>query len=249
MVRLVFLISVLLLPLGSRAGIVAIIIDDIGYNYRESLKAIQLPPEITLSVLPDSPHAVDMVSRAKEHGHELMLHVPMQSVSKGQAHEPNVLNTGMDEHAVREMLEAQLDRFPEMVGINNHQGSLLTQKEEPMTWVMQVLLERGDLYFVDSRTHSQTVAGEMARRMGVPESDRDVFLDPNGNDAKSIARSVQRVLETVEKDGFALAIGHPFPHTIQAIKRLRRELLARGHTLVKASSYIQQQEVSRWSQR
>ncbi len=248
MPRLILLISALLLSSGSRAGIVSIIIDDIGYNYRESLKAIQLPPEVTLSVLPDSPYAYEMVARAQSTGHELMLHMPMQAMAKGQTHEPNILTLAQDEDEFRQMLEAALDNFPEVLGLNNHQGSLLTQQPEQMSWLMQVLLERGNLYFVDSRTHKGTVAGEMARRMGVPQSDRNVFLDPQGNDAVSIAKSVRKVLATVEREGFALAIGHPFPHTISAIKRLRRELLARGHTLVHVSTYIQEKEAALWQQ-
>ena len=248
MPALIFFISALLLPLSGNAGVVSIVIDDIGYNYEQSLLATRLPPDVTLSVLPDSPYAREMAERAKNRGHELMAHIPMQSVSKGQAHEPNILHMDLDEWELRTMLESQLDSLPEAVGINNHQGSLLTRHPGHMRWVMQILLERGNLYFLDSRTHHKTVAGDMALQMGVPQARRDVFLDPQGNDAASINKQMNKVLATVEREGFALAIGHPFPLTVKAIKRLRQVLLSRGHMLVSTSEYIQLQEATLWLQ-
>ncbi len=237
-----------LLPVSSAAGVVSIIIDDIGYSYKRSVDAIGLPPEVTLSILPHSPFAREMVERAESAGHEIMLHVPMQSMGHGQGHEPDILNVEMGEARLREILNRQLDIIPEALGINNHQGSLLTRHPGHMTWVMQVLLERGNLYFVDSRTHHKTVAGDVARQMGVPASDRDVFLDPQGNDKGSIDVQVKKVLATVEREGFALVIAHPFPHTIRAIRRLTRLLHERGYTLVHTSEYIRLQEAERWLQ-
>ena len=64
-------------------------------------------------------------------------------------------------------------------GVNNHMGSLLTRHPGHMLWLMRTLQQHGEnpLFFVDSRTTVATVARRLAVENGVPNTDRNVFLD------------------------------------------------------------------------
>src|SRR5690606_23829095 len=105
-----------------------------------------------------------------------------------------------------------LAAVPHVRGVNNHMGSLITRHPGHMTWLMQDLARDG-LFFVDSYTHPQSVALEMAREGGVPAARRDVFLD-HVAEPEAIAHQFRRLLARARSDGHAIGIGHPYPATL-----------------------------------
>jgi polysaccharide deacetylase 2 family uncharacterized protein YibQ len=82
----------------------------------------------------------------------------------------------MDERSLTTTLRRALQSIPYVQGVNNHMGSLLTQRLRPMDWVMKELY-RYPVYFVDSRTIASSVAGNVAEAYQIPTMTRDVFLD------------------------------------------------------------------------
>ncbi|RUM93528.1 MAG: divergent polysaccharide deacetylase family protein [Thiothrix sp.] len=225
----------------AHAGIIAIIIDDIGYNYSAGQKSAALHPSITLSVLPATPFARKLTNDLSLRGHELMLHIPMQAQLTKAPKEPVVLTENMHELEYKAQIEAYLHEFPEVSGVNNHMGSLLTQKPKQMEWLMEVLSAQGFLYFVDSRTHKKTVAERIASKFTINNARRDVFLDHGKNRIKSdwVWSQVRKLEHKAERNGFALAIGHPHPKTLAVLQKALPWLEAQGHTIVPISRYIQ----------
>ncbi|MEJ2633032.1 MAG: divergent polysaccharide deacetylase family protein [Acidihalobacter sp.] len=229
--------------LSAQAAEVAIIIDDLGYEHLPSKRAVDLPGPVTLAFLPHTPYADVLAKRALREGKQIMLHLPMQSVAP-HALGPGGLTLAMGRADFARTLRDDLASLPHVSGINNHMGSLLTQHPGDMDWLMKDIAGIGGLYFVDSRTTPNSVALDEARRMGVPATSRNIFLDAIPDDADFVRKQLRELIHIARRDGTAVAIGHPYPTTLDvlatAIPRLREE----GIRLVPVSRIIAAQSRS-----
>jgi polysaccharide deacetylase 2 family uncharacterized protein YibQ/copper chaperone CopZ len=163
---------------------IAIVIDDMGIDKKRSASVIALPAPLTLSFLTYATGLKRQTRAARAAGHELLLHIPMEPRGKNVDPGSNVLLGALPAKELRRRLAWGFDRFGSYVGVNNHMGSKFTADRAAMTVVMEEVKRRG-LLFLDSRTVSGTVGSALARRMGVPFADRNVFLD-NQNDPASV---------------------------------------------------------------
>ena len=214
----------------------AIILDDLG-NDRAAAEAIfALSCPITLSVLPNHPHSAEIAEEAHRRGYEVMLHLPMQSLANEKP-EPQELRPGMSAGDVAALVDQLLQTVPDVAGVNNHQGSQSTADAELMNELMPVLREH-NLFYVDSRTTAATIAYDTAQRAGVPSGFRNTpFLDDVAELAP-VRKQLQLALRNALQKGAAIAIGHPHPATLQALKEVLPEAKAQGIQLVFASELV-----------
>ncbi len=222
--------------------LLAVIIDDLGYSVDAARRAVALPAAVTLSLLPDAPHSAEVYRLLARSDHELMLHLPMQSVHGTAPREPVQFTQGLGRTGTIVRLAHLLARYPAVRGVNNHQGSLLTQRSAPMRWLMRGLRDFGGLYFVDSRTHRATVAERVAAELGVPHTRRDVFLDAEPHDPQAFARALRELARLAATRGTAVAIAHPHRESLAALAQALPRLAARGFRIVPVSAIIQRQE-------
>lgn len=215
---------------------IAIIIDDVGMDRKHSFEVAKMDAPLTLAFLPYAPDLQSVVDTAKAHGHELMIHMPMQAMDSKVSLGSIALREGMSDAEVDVQLDKAFASFDGYKGLNNHMGSRVTQNTSIMRRVMERLKER-DLYFVDSKTIGSSVAGDVARAYGLRTSDRDVFLDHVNNIdfVRSALRDVERV---ADRKGYAIAIGHPKAVTIQGLREWIPDAQARGYTIVFASKLV-----------
>ena len=225
---------------SSTTPVVAIIIDDLGNRLSWDRRALALPGPVALSFLPHTPHAKSLAGKAHAGGKEIMLHLPMESET-GQKLGPGGLTLHMTEQQLRQTTRKALESVPHVSGINNHMGSLMTRHPGAMSWLMDVVKERGGLFFVDSRTSDRTVAGRMAREKQLPTARRDVFLD-NIRKQSAIRKEFRRLLRLARKRGYAVGIGHPYPETMQVLKQELSRLSASGIRLIPVSRMVQMQK-------
>jgi hypothetical protein len=143
-----------------------------------------------------------------------------------------VLRSDTDEEIARTVIE-DLSTVPGAVGINNHMGSAATADPRVMRAVVRVLAERG-LFLLDSRTTEATVARRVADEAGLPAISRHVFLDSVAT-PPAVARSYRELLAKAKRDGVALAIGHPYPATLDLLERELPLLAEQGIRLVRVS--------------
>ncbi len=206
---------------------VAIIIDDIGYDQGLAEAFMDLDVPLTFSVLPESPFLAPITRQLKKKGYEIMLHLPMEpneypNVDPG----PGALLSHMPPDELIARLNRHLDRLPGIKGVNNHMGSRLTADSSKIYQVFTVLKKRG-LYFVDSRSTTETVAMPSARLFQLPFAERDVFLD-HLQEADFIRKQFKELAATAEKQGEAVGIAHPHALTISIFKteipRLRQRV-------------------------
>lgn len=228
----------LLAARASAEARLAIIIDDIGYNKVQSERAANLNGQFTLAILPFTPHGLTSAGIAHRNGKELMLHLPMATITNMPVGKGGLVS-GMTKEEFVKTVSQDLDSMQHIQGVNNHMGSRLTQETEPMRWLMELLQQRG-LYFVDSRTSAQTKALDIARQLGVPSIKRDVFLD-DINDTKAIQYQLNRAINFALQRGSAVAIGHPYPATLGVLEQAESTLSAQGVKLVYLSNLLEKQ--------
>ena len=219
--------------------IIAIVLDDLGNSLSAGRQALALPGKLTYAFLPQTPHAAGLSRQVHATARESIVHLPMQSLSDRPLG-PGGLTLDMDETQLRRTLAADLTSVPFAVGINNHMGSGYTADMPSMTQLMAALVERENMYFLDSRTHKSTVAELAARQAGVPTTRRDVFLDLRRDEAY-ISGQFNLLLAKAQRRGSAVAIGHPYPETLAVLKRRLPELEGLGVELVPLSRLIQRQ--------
>jgi polysaccharide deacetylase 2 family uncharacterized protein YibQ len=206
------------LPQQSPRPKVGIIIDDLGYDSSLANAFIELDIPLTLSVLPFTPKSKAIAQRARQAGRETMLHLPMEPINYPSVNPGDgVLLLSMDKETILEVLDDDLRQTPFIVGVNNHMGSRFTENEEKITIVLEELKKR-NLYFVDSRTTSGTVAFKAAKKMAMKAAKRDIFLD---NDLSEHALKIQmeRLLSLARHKGQAIGIGHPHRETLNLIRK------------------------------
>ena len=214
------------IPWEQAEGHLAILVDDVGRELHvlEQLHSLRFP--LSFAVLPASVYTAGVQLRLRSDRRryrEILLHLPMQPLDAARMYEGDeagetfLLQTD-DEKTLQAKLLAALDAVPAAVGVNNHMGSALTTDRAAMDALMPVLAER-NLFFVDSRTHHETVAETAAHAANVPTASRHVFLDNEVSHEAIEARLLEAAELSTEQP--VIAIGHP---SIELYDVLRRSL-------------------------
>jgi len=217
--------------------VVAIIIDDFGYDLNLAKRFMALDTKLTCAVLPHSVYFRQIAEQAQKEGHEVMLHQPMEPneypmIDPG----PGALLSSMSPDERIKQLNANIDLIPGVCGVNNHMGSKTTTMSDEMNQVFTVLKKRG-LFFIDSRTTAATLSMSSARLFKVPFAERDVFLDHVRN-ASEIRAQVEHLINIAEVHGKALGIGHPYEVTYEVLKKALPEMKKRVR-LISASEIVE----------
>ncbi len=218
-------------PVFAEAPRVAIIIDDLGYQLQAGQRAIALPGPLAFAVLPGTPQAAVLARAAHAIGKEVLLHLPLEAVSRRGGNEPGVITLDMTRAKLTETFTSALDSVPFAAGVNTHRGSLLTQHPGHMRWLMEAIVDREGLFFVDSYTTHHSIALQVAREAGIDATKRDVFLDPDPS-TETIARNFERMKRLARERGTVVAIGHPYPTTLDFLERELPKLANEGIELV-----------------
>jgi polysaccharide deacetylase 2 family uncharacterized protein YibQ len=216
---------------------IAIIIDDLGYERAAGERAIELPGPLAYAVLPGTPQAKHLADAAHAAGKEVLLHLPLQAQEHIEPAEPGSLLLDMSRIQFAAAFAADLQSVPHIIGINTHRGSLLTRHPGHMRWLMDEIVLRGNLFFIDSYTTAQSVALSIARENSVPSVKRDVFLDPDQL-PNTVEREFARLKKIARRQGFAVGIGHPYPATLDYLELTLPELVSEGYDLIRISDLI-----------
>jgi hypothetical protein len=214
----------------------AIIIDDLGARMSRLTSLAELDYKVTISVLPHLRNSTKLAKEAKALGFEVLLHLPMEPANSGNRPGKGALYTYMSREDIRRILDDNLADVPDIVGVNNHMGSKFTEDAAAMGVVLEVLAKR-DLFFIDSKTSPRSVVGKVAGQYGMRTASRDIFLD-NEQDKEYIKRQFDKFIRAVKRRGSAIAIGHPYPETIEVLKESQEELRQAGITVVKVSELL-----------
>ncbi len=203
----------------------AIVLDDWGYNTKNLDAILQIDKPVTLSVLPGLPYSTLVAQKAKGHGHEVMLHMPMEPKAKIRL-ELATLYTSMTDDEIRANLYKALQTVPGAAGINNHEGSKATEDHRLMGVVFGEL-KKNDMFFLDSLVTNYSVCESAAKAAGIRFIKRSIFID-NESDPSYIKKQFEKAMSLALRNGEAVAIGHDRPNTIAVLKEMIPVIESKG---------------------
>jgi len=218
---------------------IAIIIDDMGYDKKVGYGLIDLDMPLTFAFLPYSPFLNVLKKKAAKRGRVIMLHMPMEPKENVNGANPGkgALLTGMNKAEIKNFFLNALSRVDGAVGVNNHMGSLFTEDEAKVSDFLLCVKSKG-LFMLDSLTSPDSVIYPIAKNMMIPSLRRDVFLD-NVQTESAIQSQLDRLISISLKRGWAIGIAHPYPKTLEVLKKNEKKFIKKGIEIVPVSMFLQ----------
>jgi len=216
---------------------IAIVLDDLGIDKHRARRAIELPSAVTLAFLPYATELDEQTALARQRGHELLVHIPMQPHGHDSDPGPNALDIDLGIVEVRSRIGWNLKQFDGYLGVNNHMGSRFTESDQGMRLVAEAMRD-GGLLFLDSLTSAKSVGEQEARAAGVPTTRRDIFLD-NTDTAAEVEFRLTQTERVARETGSAVAIGHPRDATLSVLEAWIPKARAAGFVLVPLTAVVQ----------
>jgi len=184
----------------------AIVIDDVGYDYSTIKNLFELGIPLTFAIIPEQKKSKEYYDIISRKGFDVILHIPMEP-QKGKIFvEKNALLTSMNDDDLRKRIDRFIDEYPKATGANNHMGSLAVTDMRLMNIVIEELSKK-KMFWLDSMTSSKTITKEVCNIYNLDYFERNVFLD-NEKDYYSIKKSFEKLIVEAKKTGFAVGIGH-----------------------------------------
>lgn len=210
--------------------IICIVVDDLGVMHKGTERIVAMPGPLTLSWFPFASNLAEQVAGGAARGHEATLHMPMQSFSNSTYQTgPDPLRIDLPPAENIARLRAAIAAVPNVVGLNNHMGSVATHDAALMELVAHETREHSML-FLDSLTIGGSQGWRQAEAAGVPTASRDIFIDDKNN-AHLIQEQLAQIERSARTHGHVIAIGHPRPLTVDALEGWLPTLPQKGFVL------------------
>lgn len=193
-------------PNAARNAVLCIVFDDGGQNIEQLKKCIALPFPVTVAVMPRLAHSAESAALVRKSGNEVILHQPMQAINLNVNPGAGAILPEMTGGEIAATLAQNIAEIAPISGMNNHEGSLITEDEVSMSYVLETLHQKG-IYFLDSRTSSATKVPSVSMEMGYGYYQRDIFLD-NQKTRENILNELKRGVEIANRQGYVIMIGH-----------------------------------------
>ncbi|MDE6068412.1 MAG: divergent polysaccharide deacetylase family protein, partial [Treponemataceae bacterium] len=216
-------------PPASKDAVLCVVFDDGGQNVAQLKKCIALPFPVTVAVLPRLAHSKECAALVRQSGNEVILHQPMQAINLGVNPGEGAILPQMSGGEIAATLSQNIAEIAPISGINNHEGSLITEDEVKVGFVLEAAHQKG-IYFLDSRTSSATKIPSVAMEMGFSYFQRDIFLD-NEKSRENILNELKRGVEIANRQGFVIMIGHVWSAEIlpSVLEEVYPELKKKGY--------------------
>lgn len=206
-------------PLGPAS--LVIVIDDMGQRLDTAEQLAALPFPVNFAVWPHARRVADVERLARERGLDVIVHLPMQPLRREGGKQPDAgphaLTEDMSAAEMRAVLDAAFTRLPTAIGFNNHMGSRFTGSRNGCRLLCSLLRGQG-LFVLDSMTQNHSVLCKEALQQGLVGAERSVFLD-NERKVPAILAALDIAAAKAQRHGMAIAIGHPYPETVEALRQ------------------------------
>lgn len=205
------------------AAALVLVIDDLGQSLEAAEALAALPFPVTLALWPRASGTGAAANLAEQRGLDCLVHMPMEPLPRADGSRPKpgagALFTDMSPQALAAALEPALSAVPTALGLNNHMGSRFTGSASASRQLCAQLAGRG-FAVLDSLTSPHSRLAEAARAAGLVSVTRAVFLDTQRK-TDAILAALDAAAARARSGGFAVAIGHPYPETLSALRRWR----------------------------
>lgn len=211
---------------------IALVFDDGGYSLSDLQHFLDLPFPLAVAVLPQLNNSVAAAQKIRAAGKELLLHQPMQAIDLSVDPGPGAITPTMHTYEIAEVVRQNIAQIGPVAGMNNHEGSLITESAPKIGAVLEVCKNIG-IFFLDSRTTANSVVSQVAMEFGMNILERDIFLDNTPN-REDILKEFLKGVKVANRDGYAIMIGHIWSGSNLAnlLEEVYPVLKSKGYTLV-----------------
>lgn len=214
-------------PASPGGSVLAVIVDDLGYDPSADAESLKMPEKVTLAVIPFGPTSHRVAQAARSRGFTVLIHVPMEPESPASDRTEGFrMRRGMPRDEMNTLLTRMLQDVPQAAGASNHMGSAFTADPEAMAAYAALLRAKG-LYLVDSVTTPRSTALEAARVAGIQAARRDVSLDADLSPVEMRARW-DKAVSIARAKGAAVLVCHGRPETLRFVAGLLPGLRSQG---------------------
>lgn len=197
-----------LIPPAQNGATLVFVIDDAGMNAEYTKRYASLPLPLTIAVLPKLLHSKDCAYIVRSSGKELILHQPMQSLNHNLDPGPGKISVDMSFSQISSIINENLAEIgPGVKGLNNHEGSEVTEDVLRIGAVLDVCLEN-KIYFLDSRTTANTKAPQAALERDMTIFEKSGPYIDNIVSREAMLKEIYKSLEAANKNGSAIVIAH-----------------------------------------
>ena len=197
-----------LIPPAQNGASLVFVIDDAGMNAEYTKRYASLPFPLTIAVLPKLLHSKDCAYIVRSSGKELILPQPMQSLNHNLDPGPGKISVDMSFSQISSIINENLAEIgPGVKGLNNHEGSEVTEDVLRIGAVLDVCLEN-KIYFLDSRTTANTKAPQAALERDMTIFEKSGPYIDNIVSRESMLKEIYKSLEAANKNGSAIVIAH-----------------------------------------
>lgn len=196
------------IPDAKNGATLYFVFDDGGHNIENLEKYMALPFPFAVSILPGVAHSSECAALVRKNGKELMLHQPMQAENLELSPGPCAITAMMGTKEIAQLVTDNIDSLGGgVMGINNHEGSLITSNIIKIGAVLEVCKAK-KIYFLDSKTTARSMAYQAGLELDTSVLLRSApFLD-NDVDRDSILSRIYESLDYANVHEKAIIIGH-----------------------------------------
>lgn len=219
----------------------AIVIDDFGYDRKGVEEMLALDCTLTCAVMPCLPYSAEDSQRAREGGHEVILHMPMEAYGNlpESWYGSTYIKTSDNKEQITEKLTQSLKSIGGAKLMNIHMGTAVSQNKPVMTDILSFCKEKS-ITFLDSRTIENTVCKAVGEDLKTKVLERDIFLEVNSTPNSHFAKErISEAIALCKEKGSVIVIGHVGPvgtnQTAKAIKESLTEIKQAGIKIVPLS--------------
>ena len=214
---------------------IAFILSELGHARTAAEEIIKkLPPAITLSFSPyANPRSLEYLSAlARSNGHEVMLDLPLEPIDFPQRDPgPKALLTALEPKQNLERLDWSLNRSTGYVGVAVWMGSRFVASPRQMRPLMEAIHDRGLLY-LDNAEREDSLGPSLAGELSIPTVTSHRYVDVPLASRDAIDARLAQVERIALQFGSAVAMGRPFPVTVERLAEWSAEIEKRGIVLV-----------------
>jgi polysaccharide deacetylase 2 family uncharacterized protein YibQ len=215
---------------------IAILLTGLGLSGAATEAAINdLAGGVTLGFNPYAPKLDEWIGYARAAGHEVLLSLAMEPVDYPRVDPgPHTLLISLDRQQNVERLQWVLSRVTGYVGVVSAAGSRFTTSQGDLLPILDEVKSRG-LLFVDSRSTENSVAGSLAKSIGLPRAVSDLALDQQAS-RDAIDARLQQLEQMARQTGVAVGLGEVYPVTIERLAQWVPTLERKGIALAPISA-------------
>jgi uncharacterized protein len=217
---------------------VALLIGGLGIADKTTEAVIEkLPGQITLGFTPYGADLQTWINKARAHGHEIMLQIPMEPFDyPNNDPGPQTLLTALPTDANIDRLKWVMSRFGGYFGVTNLMGAKFIGNEEALMPILTETARRG-LAFLDTGVSPRSVVSKLATDSGASVARAEMVIDETP-EAAMIDAALARLEDRARNEGSVIGVASALPVTLTSVERWAAGLNAKGISLVPVSAVV-----------